>query len=73
MKGGNDCTYLIFLNIFGRKKSVFFWFLEGEDEEENSGVGRRNTLQKLGKEILLKIISQALPNYAMTVFLLASE
>ncbi|XP_060972201.1 uncharacterized protein LOC133038159 [Cannabis sativa] len=65
-------TYLGLPNIIGRKKSAILGFLKEKVQKcIQSWDGK--LLSKAGKEILLKTIVQALPNYAMSVFLLPIE
>uniref|UniRef100_A0A803QSS3 Reverse transcriptase n=1 Tax=Cannabis sativa TaxID=3483 RepID=A0A803QSS3_CANSA len=65
-------TYLGLPNIIGRKKSAIQGFLKEKVQKRiQSWDGK--LLSKAGKEILLKTIAQALPNYAMSVFLLPIE
>lgn len=61
--------YLGLPNILDRNKSVLFGFLKAKLLQRISGC-EGNLLSKAGKEVLLKIVVQALPFYAMSVFLL---
>ncbi|KAL8121558.1 hypothetical protein AgCh_018338 [Apium graveolens] len=69
----NDNTHYLGLpNILGRKKSVILGYLK--DRLQNGVQGwDKKYLSKGGKEILLKTVAQALPNYAMSIFLLPLE
>uniref|UniRef100_A0A803NUC3 Reverse transcriptase domain-containing protein n=1 Tax=Cannabis sativa TaxID=3483 RepID=A0A803NUC3_CANSA len=65
-------TYLGLPNIIGLKKSAILGFLKEKVQKRiQSWDGK--LLSKAGKEILLKTIVQALPTYAMSVFLLPIE
>ncbi|XP_062099802.1 uncharacterized protein LOC133805647 [Humulus lupulus] len=67
-----ESTYLGLPNIMGRKKSVLLGYLKSRIQQRIERWEGR-FLSKAGKEILLKNVAQALPNYAMSVFLLPLE
>lgn len=64
--------YLGLPNLLGQKKSVLLGFLK-EKLENKIRVWERNLVSKSGQEILIKMVGQALPTYAMSVFLLPME
>lgn len=65
----SSSKYLGLPNILGRNKSVIFGYLR--DKVKNSIQSwNEKKIYKLVKEILIKIVFQALPSYAMSVFLL---
>ena len=66
---GNQGTYLGLPSQFGRKKSVVFNFIKERVWQRLQGWGQK-FLSRVGKEIMLKIVAQALPNYAMNIYLL---
>ncbi|XP_062089022.1 uncharacterized protein LOC133795584 [Humulus lupulus] len=65
----DNSTYLGLPNILGRNKSVILGYLKDRIRIRIQNWESR-FLSKAGKEILLKTVAQALPNYAMSVFLL---
>lgn len=65
-------TYLGLPNVVGRKKTAIFGYLKEKMQARIQGWDKK-WLSKGGKEILLKTIAQALPNYSMSVFLLPVE
>lgn len=68
----DDSTYLGLPNILGRNKSVILGFLK-EKVRARIQSWDSKLLSRAGKEILLKTVIQAMPNYAMGVFLLPME
>lgn len=68
-EAGDDFLYLGLPNVMGRKKTAIFDFLK----EKLRMNGWDKMLSKGGKEILLKTVSQGMPNYAMSVFMLPQE
>ncbi|XP_062075810.1 uncharacterized protein LOC133779929 [Humulus lupulus] len=64
-----NSTYLGLPNILGRRKSVILSYLRDRILHRIHGWEGR-FLSRAGKETLLKTVAQALPNYAMSVFLL---
>lgn len=64
--------YLGLPNILGWNKSSILGYLKNRMMEKIQGWDKK-WLSKGGKEILLKTVLQALPNYAMSVFLLPVE
>lgn len=71
-EANNNTHYLGLPNILGRKKSVILGYLKDRLQSRVQGWDKKY-LSKSEKEILLKTVAQALPNYAMSVFLLPSE
>ncbi|XP_062088870.1 uncharacterized protein LOC133795435 [Humulus lupulus] len=68
----DNTTYLGLPSLLGRKKSSLLGYLN--DRIQHRVLGWENKfLSRAGKEILLKTVAQALPNYAMNVFLLPKE
>lgn len=64
--------YLGLPNLLGQKKSVLLGFLN--DRIENKiRVWERKPVAKPGQEILIKMVGQSLPNYAMSFFLLPMD
>ena len=64
--------YLGLPNSLGRKKSALLGYLKEKVQQRvQSWDGK--LLNKGGKEILIKTVAQAMPNYAMSVFLLPIE
>lgn len=64
--------YLGLPNLLGQKKSVLLGFLK--DKIENKiRTWERKPVSKSGQEILIKIVGQALPTYAISVFLLPMD
>lgn len=64
--------YLGLPNLLGQKKSVLLGFLK--DRIENKiRVWERKPVAKPGQEVLIKMVGQSLPNYAMSVFLLPMD
>lgn len=65
--------YLLGLtNTMGRNKSAIFGYLKQQIQKRVQGWDK-NFLSRGGKEILLKVVAQALTNYAMSVFLLSMQ
>lgn len=71
-EAGDQSLYLGLPSIIHRKKSVVFGYLKNKLSEKIQSWDKR-TLSKGGKKVLLKTVSQSLPNYAMSVFLLPVE
>ena len=65
----NHETYLGLPSQIGRKKSVVFNFIKDKVWQRLQGWNQK-FLSKAGKEIMLKTIAQAIPNYAMNIYLL---
>lgn len=65
----NSSKYLGLPNILGINKSVVFGYLR---DKVKTSVQRWNEkkISKLAKEILIKMVAQVLPSFAMNVFLL---
>lgn len=61
--------YLGLPNLLGQKKSVLLGFLKTKLEQKIR-VWERKPVSKAGQEILIKMVGQSLPTYAMSVFLL---
>ncbi|XP_030478020.1 uncharacterized mitochondrial protein AtMg00310-like [Cannabis sativa] len=56
----------------GRNKTAILGFLKDKLQKRIQGWGGR-LLSRAGKEVLLKTVAQAIPSYAMSVFLLLVE
>ncbi|XP_062114673.1 uncharacterized protein LOC133825790 [Humulus lupulus] len=68
-EAGPSSMYLGLPNTLGRNKSALLGFIKDKMRKKiEQWEGR--FLSKAGKEILLKTVAQALPSYAMNVFLL---
>lgn len=67
-----NTKYLGLPNILGRKKSILLGFLK---EKVKAAIQNWDgkCVSKAGKETLIKTVAQALPTYAMSVFLLPME
>lgn len=68
-EANDDTMYLGLPSILGRNKSAIFGYLKDRLGDKNRGWDKK-TISKGGKEVLLKTVAQALPNYAMSIFLL---
>ncbi|KAL8090281.1 hypothetical protein AgCh_039666 [Apium graveolens] len=64
--------YLGLPNLLGQKKSVLLGFLK-DGIENKIRTWERKPVSKSGQEILIKMVGQALPTYAMSVFLLPMD
>ena len=64
-----ETTYLGLPNFVGRNKKVAFGYLKNRMQSKIEGWDKKY-LSKGGKEIRLKTVSQAMPSYAMSIFLL---
>ncbi|XP_060972000.1 uncharacterized protein LOC115703869 [Cannabis sativa] len=64
--------YLGLPSSMGRNKSAALGFLKNKVKNRLSGYGTK-FLSRAGKEILIKTVAQALPSYAMSVFLIPQE
>lgn len=64
-----NTTYLGLPNCIGRNKSAIFGYLKNRMHNRIEGWDKKQ-LSKGGKELLIKTVSQALPTYAMSVYLL---
>ncbi|XP_074326550.1 uncharacterized protein LOC141664498 [Apium graveolens] len=72
MEASASTQYLGLPNCIGRNKSAILGYLK--DRVRNRIQSRNGKLlNKSGKEILLKTVSQSIPNYAMSVFLIPME
>ncbi|KAL8113779.1 hypothetical protein AgCh_020904 [Apium graveolens] len=71
-EAGDNSHYLGLPNCIGRNKSAMLGYLK---EKMRAGIQSWDgkLLNKSGKEILLKTVTQSMPNYAMSVFLLPLE
>lgn len=65
----NWTKYLGLPNILGRNKNTVLGYLKDSLQERFQG-WEKKSLSKDGKELLLKMVVQALPSYAMSTFLL---
>lgn len=64
--------YLGLPNIMGRNKSAIPGYIKDRLQDRVKGWDKK-IISKGGKEILLKIVAQFLPNYVMNVFMLPVE
>ncbi|XP_060961042.1 uncharacterized protein LOC133031536 [Cannabis sativa] len=71
-EAGDDSTYLGLPNIVGRNKTALLGFLKDKMRKKIQGWEER-LLSRARKELLIKIVAQSLPSYAMNVFLLPVE
>ncbi|KAM6583441.1 hypothetical protein CsatB_010443 [Cannabis sativa] len=71
-EAGDNSTYLGLPNIVGRNKTTLLGFLKERLRKKIQGWEGR-FLSKAGKELLIKIVAQSLPSYAMNVFLLTKK
>ncbi|KAH9786019.1 reverse transcriptase domain-containing protein [Citrus sinensis] len=65
----NHGTYLGLPSQIGKKKSVVFNFIKEKVWQQLQGWSQK-FLSRAGKEIMLKTVAQAGPNYAMNIYLL---
>ncbi|XP_074374166.1 uncharacterized protein LOC141714552 [Apium graveolens] len=68
----NSSKYLGLPNILGRNKSVVFSYLKDKVKASIQNWSEKN-VSKPAKEILLKMVTQALPSFSMNIFLLPME
>lgn len=68
-EAGDNILYLGLPNIVARRKTGVFGFLKEKLQECLQGWDKKK-VSNGGKEILIKTVAQALPNYAMNMFLL---
>lgn len=68
-EAGANSMYLGLPNTMGRNKNSILVFLKEKMRKRIKG-WEAKVLSKGGKEIVLKIVAQSLPSYAMGVFLL---
>lgn len=67
-----NSKYLGLPNVLGRNKSVVFGYLKEKVRARIRSWNEKN-MSKPSKEILIKMVTQALPSFAMNVFLLPLE
>lgn len=65
-------TYLGLPNLVGRNKKAVIGYLKSRMQSIIEGWDKK-FLSKGGKELMLKTVAQALPSYAMSVFLLPKQ
>ncbi|XP_074370739.1 uncharacterized protein LOC141711921 [Apium graveolens] len=65
-------TYLGLPNVIGRNKTAAFGYLKSRMQNRIEGWDKKY-LSKGGKELIIKTVSQALPTYAMSVFLIPKQ
>ncbi|XP_057775198.1 uncharacterized protein LOC130994182 [Salvia miltiorrhiza] len=65
----NTGRYLGLPSLIGRKKTEIFKYLQDRLWSRIQGWNRKK-LSKVGKEVLIKSVAQAIPSYCMTIFLL---
>lgn len=68
----DNSKYLGLPNILGRNKTVVFRYLKERVKASISNWNEKN-LSQPSKQILIKMVVQALPSFAMNVFLLPLE
>ena len=68
----NHRKYLGLPTLIGRNKKEVFTYVKESLWHRLQGWRTKN-LSRAGKEVLLKTVAQALPNYVMNVFLLPHE
>ncbi|KAL8097756.1 hypothetical protein AgCh_030760 [Apium graveolens] len=69
---GVNSTYLGLPNLLGRNKTTILGYLKDKARSQvNSWNG--HFISRSGKEVLIRTVAQALPTYAMNVFLLPME
>uniref|UniRef100_A0A803P1W9 Reverse transcriptase n=1 Tax=Cannabis sativa TaxID=3483 RepID=A0A803P1W9_CANSA len=71
-EANEDSLYLGLPCVMGRKKNAILGFLK-EKMRKRIFSWETRFLSKAGKEVLTKSVAQALPSYAMSVFLLTKE
>lgn len=71
-EAGEDSMYLGLPSTLGRNKTVVLGYLK-ERMRQRIQRWEGRFISKSGKEVLIKTVAQALPNYAMNVFLLPIE
>uniref|UniRef100_A0A803P370 Reverse transcriptase n=1 Tax=Cannabis sativa TaxID=3483 RepID=A0A803P370_CANSA len=71
-EASEDSFYLGLPCIMGRNKNAILGFLT-EKMKKKIFSWENKFLSKAGKEVLIKYVAQALPSYAMSVFLLTKE
>lgn len=67
-----NTTYLGLLNLVGRNKKAIFGYIKSQMQKTIEGWDKKH-LSKWGKELLIKLVSQAHPTYAMSIFLLPKQ
>ncbi|KAM6582578.1 hypothetical protein CsatB_009580 [Cannabis sativa] len=72
VEAGDNSFYLGLPCILGRNKKAILGFLQ-EKMKKKIFTWESRFLSRAGKEVLLKSVAQALPCYAMSVFLLTKE
>ncbi|KAH9779368.1 reverse transcriptase domain-containing protein [Citrus sinensis] len=68
----NQRNYLRLPSHIGRSKIIVFRYIRDRVWKRLQGWNQK-LLSRAGKEILLKTVAQAMPNYAMNIFLLPKE
>lgn len=71
-KATESTKYLGLPNMLGRNKSVIFGYLKEKVKASIQNWSAKN-ISRPAKEILIKMVAQALPTFAMNVFLLPLE
>ncbi|XP_062086353.1 uncharacterized protein LOC133792461 [Humulus lupulus] len=72
LEAGLGCFYLGLPSMLGRNKTVMLGFLKERIRQRIEG-WEGKLLSRASKEVLIKFVAQALPSYAMNVFLLPLE
>lgn len=68
-EAGEETTYLGLPNVVSRNKNAVFGYIRSRMQNRIEGWEKR-FMSKGRKELLLKTVSQALPSYAMSTFLI---
>lgn len=71
-EAGDNSTYLGNTKHAGRKRTAVFGYLKDRLRDRVQGWDKE-FLSGSGKEVLLKTVAQALPNYAMGIFLIPQQ
>lgn len=71
-EASESTTYLGLPNFMGRNKKAIFGYLKGRMQSRFEGWDKKY-LSKGGKELMLKTVSQSLPSYVMSIFLLPKQ
>ncbi|KAL8116398.1 hypothetical protein AgCh_022771 [Apium graveolens] len=71
-EANESVTYLGLPNMVGRNKSSVFGFLK-EKMKQRVHSWKEHWISQAGREVLIKNVAQALPTYAMSLFLLPIE
>lgn len=72
VEADHNSTYLGLPNVIGRNKAAILGYLKDKVNMKISSWDQK-FISRSGKEILVKTVVQALPSYAMSVFLIPLE